>query len=57
MEKLKPCPFCGSIKGLEITHVAHETFEIECQNIHCMFQPNGVFETKEEAIELWNIKI
>jgi hypothetical protein len=48
MEKLKPCPFCGSNNLLNIRSFVH------CQN--CMANGPYIFPPKENitGIELWN---
>ena len=53
-EKLKRCPFCGSI-----AHVLHDdggdtpndTYSVECDDCACDI---GWYKTKKEAIEAWN---
>ena len=66
MEKLKPCPFCGDIDGVQVICIDGsfdgsfdeikdvDAYIAECQNIYCMFQPSGVFSSREAAIEHWN---
>jgi hypothetical protein len=52
---LKPCPFCGSQKGVRIFESENlGGWYAECQNSYCMFQPSGSFETKQEATVMWN---
>ena len=59
LEKLKPCPFCGAYP--EITHDVFydmDFWSIGCGNDdNCpVIQVTNDFETKEEAVEVWNTR-
>ena len=59
MEKLKPCPFCGSkakICGHRTFRNAHDYYNIECTNQKC-----GVIMLTDlnahDAINAWNRRV
>ena len=64
MEKLKPCPFCGShgiLEGGDFIGGWNEKtgprpYMAECSNQDCIasYMIGAVYDTKEEAIEAWN---
>ena len=62
MEKLKPCPFCGSKAEFysfekEITcKMSVEVFDVQCTNTECYLCDGAEweFDSEEEAAELWN---
>ena len=52
MEKLKPCPFCGSEK-LEVRSTPFVGFTVRCWNDTCL--ASGPYKgTAEEAVDAWN---
>lgn len=52
-EKLKSCPFCGTIPVVQI--VGKVYYDIEC--IECQRASTSQnYETKEEAIKDWNTR-
>lgn len=52
MEKLKPCPFCGTFgPGLYVTSNAYDAPFVECNNCGSC---GPVEATEERAIESWN---
>ena len=58
MEKLKPCPFCGS-KAVLRKKANLETYIVECTNGFCpaSYMIGNDYETEEEAVEVWNKRI
>lgn len=56
--ELKPCPFCGEHKNLNLTigspHYPTMNWQIKCKNC---FVSSGWFGTKDEAIEAWNERV
>ena len=55
MEKLKPCPFCGSEAIINYKE-ALEAYICECSNDDCpaSYMIGNRYDTREEAIEVWN---
>ena len=56
-EKLKPCPWCGSIPKMKHEKVGgHHFWSVECANDDSctVVVATNDFETEEEAIEAWN---
>ena len=61
--KLKPCPFCGRVKSLEIEHRTGNIF-VTCGNCYAegpgtaegfsCAKKYGRIETDEQAIAAWN---
>ncbi len=51
MDKLKPCPFCGSLA--ELTGECDMVW-VRCSNENCWCQMVTRFDEPEEAIEEWN---
>ncbi len=60
-ENIKPCPFCGELPGIsqdEYTHKDGIFWTVECMNEDCrVYVKTDNFDTKEKAIEAWNIRI
>lgn len=58
MDKLKPCPFCGS-KGVIHRNNALETYVVECTNHSCpaSYMIGWDYDTTQEAIESWNRRV
>jgi hypothetical protein len=66
MERLKPCPFCGSkpkiIKNTKLITIGncnpkdkYITFSVACRVKKCFINPEpGYFDFKDEAIMHWN---
>ena len=54
MDKLKPCPFCGS--DAVINEKRYLKWIVECSNMSCpaSYMLGANYDTKEEAIESWN---
>ncbi len=57
----KSCPFCG-FKPIVSKHApkinGKHQWQIACENEYCVFNPREHgFESKEQAIEIWNIRI
>lgn len=52
MEKLKPCPFCGS-NAVEILPYEDVLYYAECRRC---FTTSAVKRTREQAIALWNMR-
>lgn len=58
MEKLKPCPFCGSQKVYVIEHKFHHlsnSYGVRC--LHCKTESYQFFDTQKEAVEAWNRRV
>ncbi|WP_196600087.1 Lar family restriction alleviation protein [Pectinatus frisingensis] len=53
MEKLKPCPFCGSRPFIEDDSCYNASWHIFCPNCGCSQKWNQDIET---AIENWNMR-
>ena len=60
MEKLKPCPFCGvDAKLFDTESIYGNYFWVECCGLDCPI-PEIVtedYETKQEAIRVWNTRV
>ena len=56
IEKLRPCPFCGSEAELH-TDPEDEFWEVDCLNIDCILCKTRYYATKQEAIKAWNRRI
>lgn len=59
-ENIKICPFCGkSAKLISIGGINFKPcFQVACNNESCFVMPRtDVFDTKEEAINKWNIRV
>lgn len=58
MERLKPCPFCGS-DGVVSQKKDLETWIVECSNKRCpaSYMIGWDYETEKEAIEAWNRRV
>jgi len=55
MEEMKPCPFCGGEAG--ITWDKWKDDELYCC-VECdCGVSTGVYETADEAVEMWNRRI
>ena len=55
MEKLKPCPFCGS-QQIEVRHVK-DRWSVGCATTDCLCQwwyVGRQFNDRDRAIEAWN---
>lgn len=52
MEKLLPCPFCGSPSDLQ---ERGGRWQIKCERIECPTKTLR-YKTKEEAIKAWNTR-
>lgn len=56
MERLKPCPFCGSEAHIA-THIFHglsNTYGVICGNGKCYKSGWQFYDSGEEAIAAWN---
>lgn len=49
--ELKPCPFCGAKKELEIVYIGEKAWMVHCAMCGCSIDCS---DTGEEAIEAWN---
>ena len=56
MNKLKPCPFCGSPATMLEEFDVDKWFYIQCSNGLCSSRSDG-WRTKELAIEAWNKRV
>jgi hypothetical protein len=56
MNKLKPCPFCGSEARWATTH-AESDWEIQCSNSDCLLLVYGQGQTGEETVAAWNKRV
>jgi len=57
MTELKPCPFCGSIADLNRSETDGDypqIYYICCENYMTCSCRTTMFDTKKEAIEVWN---
>ena len=52
MDKLKACPFCGSMPAIT---VENNHWELACENLNCAYF-GDYFDSYEEAVELWNTR-
>lgn len=55
MEKLKPCPFCGSTdisKGTALVAIGPFNNVITCSNCRMYCKPAAI--TWDEAVKMWN---
>ena len=58
---LKPCPFCGRERGVELRHYianGNDWWYVACN--HCVIAMDPLFwgdQTKNEAIERWNRRV
>ena len=52
-EKLKPCPFCGSVA--EIKHTLHFGYFVECQG--CKLTTANFYDNKYDASMYWNHRV
>ena len=62
MEKLKPCPFCGSGPQKNYVDYIGDNFVNEwgimCMDSNCPVQPDTIlYKNLEEAIRAWNTRI
>ena len=56
MEKLKPCPFCGS-EAYVTRHIffgTDDTFGVICKNGKCYTSGWQFYGTEKDAVEAWN---
>ena len=54
MDKLKPCPFCGS-EG-EMVQLYSDTYIVGCSNEDCPMWAGFGFNMKEHATRFWNTR-
>jgi Lar family restriction alleviation protein len=52
--KLKPCPFCGTKKEVELVYIGEESWIVYCAA--CGIS-TGCTDTAEEAIAVWNRRV
>ena len=56
-KKIEPCPFCGR-EGVIKEHRYHSLrYFVECGNMDCECSLVYSYETKQEAIRVWNGRI
>lgn len=53
--ELLPCPFCGREPAM--SNDDYGDFIVYCPNYDCPASNNNWFESKEEAVEAWNIRV
>lgn len=60
MEKLKPCPFCGTVPMMSTTELVHgePRYFVECEGRGCLMNVcvANEYETAQEAAEVWNAR-
>ena len=61
MQKIKPCPFCGSkAKWVEVSDTMGDLlikgYKLECSKCWCSPYPNNYTGNKEDAIVVWNTR-
>jgi hypothetical protein len=55
MDAPKRCPFCGHVP--EVEHIADwSEYGVRCENRRCPATPRVYSQTRERAIEIWNIR-
>lgn len=57
IEKIKPCPFCGSKAETFIFNHEFETISVGCTNEKCDITMGKAFFTEKEAIKHWNRRV
>jgi len=53
MNELKPCPFCGSEAYIGQSGMSLY-WTVSCENHECRCGWKNRFETREDAVKLWN---
>ena len=62
MENLKPCPFCGELPEIDQGEYTYKVkdriyWAVGCMNDDCEVDvETDNFDTKEEAIKVWNTR-
>lgn len=63
MSELKPCPFCGGEATISsVPEGTWDKFIPHCKSVGCLafyigFSDEGLYGTKEKAIEAWNRRV
>ena len=63
MTEIKPCPFCGGEANVvELNDFVCDRFTVNCKDSKCIgfyigYINEGLFSSKEEAIEAWNRRV
>ena len=62
-DKLKPCPFCGEDKFIELVNIDYigdtyvNEYKVECHRHDCLVCPETLlFDTEKEAVTAWNTR-